>query len=348
MAYIPTIDDLSEQNELNSNSFVPSLADLNEKPGDGSPYSALMNANQNNQPTNPIDRLLNLPKDLPDFKQGTPQNKQMVENIINSYAGSPAMNVIGNEALTLGKGIKSALTKIDTNGLMKGVQNAHDKLLKGASDIYDYIKSEVKPRGVSNIDISPNLINEAEANLPKTRANKKLIEDARSGDYEALHNIQSDLGKKGTKALSSDLSADRNIGEEMMDTREKINEAIENKFKENGHEDLAKLLQEARGKYRTLKDTYYSHPTIAKLVNPEIRKIPSNPLKTFSEESVPMQKVLNSHPELSTAVKTNDMAKEFFKKLNKLKNVGIGTGIAGGAIYGAKQLSNSLDDLGDE
>jgi hypothetical protein len=277
-------------------------------------------------------------------------NPESLKDISEFAAGGPGMKVIGAKGINFGKGIKSVLTKIAPKELAYGVQKAHDKLSQQASNIYDFIKSEVGPRGVGKINVAEDLIKEAESHLPKTRANKDLIERARTGNYEALHDLQSDLGKRGTKALGADLAADRNIGEEMLDTRGKINDVIKNQFNEYGHPDLTKLLEEANGKYTKLKKLYYSHPKVAKLVHPESRLVPKNPLSLFSEESKPMKELLGEHPEIQEALDTSERAKNFIEKLKKIPKSGYaagGVGAGGLSLYGGKRLIDLLKGEGE-
>lgn len=263
---------------------------------------------------------------------------------VEGAIGAPAGIVGGKLAMKvpgLAQGIKAVMTKIDPKGLAYGVQASHDKLMNQASDIYNFIKSEVGPRGVSKIDLPEGLIDSASEHLPDTDASKDLINRAKSGDYDALHELQSDLGQRGAKLKGADLYADRNIGEKMLDTREKINDAIRDRFKEYGQDDLANLLDEAKDKYRYIKDTYYSHPTVAKLVGSETRKIPTDPIKTFSEESKPMGKLLAAHPEIQEAVNTSNTAKNFMKGLKKTAYVAGGT-LAVPGLYESYDLLNLL------
>lgn len=210
--------------------------------------------------------------------------------------------------------------KIDPKNLVKLVQSGHDVMEKRASDIFNFIKDEVKPRGVNKIDIPKNILDDAKSYLPNTRASSKLIEDAKEGDYEALHRLQSDLGKRGKKKLSSDLGADTNEGEEILDTRDKILESIKNKFNEYGHNDLSNLLDMGRSQWAKMKDLYYSRPSLAKMVDKDLRLTPKNPLSVFSEESEPMKKIWEAHPEIPKALKLNEEKKEMMKIL---KNAGV-------------------------
>lgn len=278
---------------------------------------------------------------------------EMIDELIGNLSGLKGMKVINPKAsVGFGQALKSYMKKIVPEEVAETIQKSHDKLSQQASNIYDLIKSEVTPRGVNNIPLAQDVLTSAESYLPKTRATKALIDKVKTGDYEAIHQLQSDLGTQGTKQLGADLAADRNAGEEMLDVREKINEAIRDKFNSHGHSDLSKLLDEANEKYTKLKDVYYKHPSIAKLVHPESRKMPKNPMNLFSEKSVPMGKVLAEHPEVAKAVKTTNEANQFIKKLKTGKNIGIAgsaaSAIAGGGLYGGKKLIDMLINRGGE
>lgn len=247
----------------------------------------------------------------------------------------------GKLALNLPQAMKMITTKINPKEWVYGIQRAHDTAMKRAGDIYDFIKSEVKPRGVSNIEIPKDILSDAGEHLPKTGSYKNLIENAKSGDYEALHKLQSDLGKKGSKNLSGDSYADRLKGEEMMDIRDRINQAIRDKFKEHGHEDLVKLLDEANKQYKNLKETYYSHPAVGKMVHKDIRKVPKKPENVFAEESLPMSRLLEAHPEISEQMKLLSTKKKILKQLGK-------TGLTLGgieALRGAHSDVNKISSL---
>jgi phage gp46-like protein len=266
------------------------------------------------------------------------RSPEAINDMVMTAAGAPGMKVLG----TFGRGIKSALTKINPKELLAEVQGGHDKLMQHSSDIYNFVKDEVKPRGVGKIDVKPEILDEAYQHLPKTRANQKLIESAKTGDYDALHQLQSDLGKQGRQASASDSFAERNLGQEIHDTRNKINESIIERFKDYGHEDLAKLLEEAKGKYKKMKELYYSHPRIAQLVEKGLRKEPANAMNMFSEVSDPMKAILQEHPNIGNALETQRTAKDFFNKLKLAKKGAIGLGATGIGVSGSKTLIDML------
>lgn len=230
---------------------------------------------------------------------------------------------------------KTLRSKINPSELVKSVQQGHDVAEKEASDIFNHVKNEAINRKVNNIKLSDDIFEEAKNSLPKTRANSKLIENSKNGEYENLHKLQSDLGKKGRKKLESDSVAEQDEGEEILDLRNKINEEVEKNFRENGHIDLADKLIEARKKWAKLKKTYYSHPTIGKMVSEETRKVPKNPMSVFSEQSKQMERIHKAHPEIFDAVKLYNEKKLLGKQL---KGIGLGSGAALPNIAALKYL----------
>lgn len=284
-------------------------------------------------------------------------NPETVKEIIDIGSAAPGVNVLSGIA---GKGItyvpqiaksslkfvkdfpsmmKTLLTKNDPKELIKEIQAGHDKLLKNSSDIYDFIKQQTPIRGVNNIEVEPHIFNRIKELLPKTRQSEEFIERAKTGEYDAIHKLQSDLGKRGIKALTSDLKATNDEGEELLDLRDMLNESISNRFKEYGAEDLSKLLDEARQKYKFMKSTYYSNPTIGKIVNPELREIPKNPLNVLSRESIPMDRLKAAHPNIQKAVeleKEKENIKNLFSNF-EIKNKVL-TGVAMDEIF--RHLTN--------
>lgn len=198
--------------------------------------------------------------------------------------------------------IETIFTKKDPEKMIGAVQKGHDILDKEASTLYKTVGEEVNKRGINNVSIQPSVIDDAAEFFPKSKANKDLIEKARMGDYEAIRKLQSDLGKRGREHLESKYGADRDRGELMLDARKNINDLTAKHFEDLGHSDLSQMLTKANEKYRTLKDTYYSIPAIAKMVSHKTRKIPKNPLNVFSEQSNQMEKLNMAHPEIQEQV----------------------------------------------
>ena len=302
---------------------------------------------QSAQDPETVDTFLGkMPRHMPEFEAGSPENKDLLENMIGGFIGSPGIKMVGQGVGSFARGIKSALTKIKPKELAYGVQKGHDVAEKEASGLYNLVKDQSKARNVKQIDIGEEAIDKAKSYLPKTDATKKLLEKARYGDYDALHDLQSDLWKHATRKASSPLAAEQNEAEEIFEQRDKLNNLIHSNLEESGHKDLSEALTKGRKLYRNMKETYYSHPGVAKLVERGQRLVPKNPMEMFSEESDPMRKLYAAHPEVERAVKTNEIAKKFMEGIGKYKKRGIGLGAAGGALYGYHQLADLLSNMG--
>lgn len=218
---------------------------------------------------------------------------------------------------------KTLVTPLKERETMESVRKGHDVLRKEAVSGFKQVSNIAKDRNIGEIKLPPELLKQVKAQLPETVSINKLIERAGNGEYEALHKLQSSLGKRGSKKMTAPETYDE--GEMMLDTRKEMNKFIEKKFKELGHPDLAKKLRESRRQYKQLQDTYYSHPTVAKMVNPKTRKKPPNISNLFSEESVQMDKLKAAHPEVSNLAQLYQDKKRYKKMLGG----GVG-GLAGG------------------
>jgi hypothetical protein len=263
-------------------------------------------------------------------------------------AGALALGGAGKVASQVGQAVSTkipeflrGLTNESTHqSLVESVQKPHDVMSNTAQRLYDYVKGAIKKRGIST-PVDPQFISQAEEVLPKTRASKKLISDATSGDYEAVHDLQSQLYKKGTAGLASDDIALQNQGEEILDLRSKINDELKNRLIQSGHVDIAHVLEQGKGVYKKLMDTYYNKNLpkgISKLVQEDLRLVPKDPVSMFEQNSKPMSKFLQEHPETAKHVK-GVREKEAAK--NALGDIFKKTATVGGSAY----LGKSLYDL---
>jgi hypothetical protein len=81
------------------------------------------------------------------------------------------------------------------------------------------------------------------------------------------------------------------------------------------------MLDEASSKWNKMYQTYYKHPTIAKMVSKETRIVPENIKNVLSEESERIAPIMKEHPELAEDLK-------FLGHVDKAKAVakyGLGT-----------------------
>lgn len=264
-----------------------------------------------------------------------------VEALALGGAGKVAGKVAQKTAQNVPSFLRGLTSKSTPEALVEAAQKPHDILQRTADELYGQVRSGIKKRGIS-IPVKPEYLAQAEEILPKTRASRQLIDKARSGDYEAVHDLQSHLYKKGTKGLASDDIALENQGEEIIDLRNKINDDLEQHLIKNGHVDIAHVLRQGKNMYKKLMDTYFHKNLpkgIGKLVHQDLRLIPENPVNLFKQNSVPMKRFLEQHPEVAKHSKEL-MEKE--KAMKDLKRIMLRAGIGGGTIAGGKSIYDLL------
>jgi hypothetical protein len=222
------------------------------------------------------------------------------------------------------------------------IQAAHDAQKADSSAMFKNVTREAEDRGISKVNFDKSLVNEAERYLSNTQANRDLLKRAESGNYDDLRKLQSDLRSKGEKRLQSDLASERDAGEEMLDVRNNINQSIGDHFRKTGNEDLADMLTEASSKYKNLKDTYYTHNRIAKLVDKDKRLVPKDMMKLLSEDSKPMNDLLKAHPEVKSQMDQILEQQRIAKMLKKGVTVPLGVGVAYEGAKGIKGIADKL------
>ncbi len=224
--------------------------------------------------------------------------------------------------MLVGQG-KKLLRAPDLKDSIRSTQAKVTHATDEAGKIFDTVEKEVESRGISKIPVDKDVIKQAETFLAKTPANKKLITDAKAGDYKALRSLQADLRTKGEKSLASAFTAENTMGEEILATRDAVNQSIQKHFENTGHEDLAKLLNQARQSYKEIQKTYFSTPQLAKVFG-KSQKVPKNPKTLLTEESTEMKRFMASHPEVEKALVK---ALKHEKKMKTLGKIGAGLGI---------------------
>ncbi|HWY33865.1 MAG TPA: hypothetical protein VNX68_04420 [Nitrosopumilaceae archaeon] len=269
-------------------------------------------------------------------------------------------NIIGGikPGMSLAKGLGKSLSKIERPAVfnkidfekpISEIQSKHDLRKEASENKFSSIQNEAYESGIDKIPDADKIVKtiEDENYLPKSDAFNKLLDKAKTGDYESLRSLQSDLGNFGVSHTSSKLQAERYKGIEMLSLREKINDAIHEHFKNVGRNDLADKLQEARADYKDYIKTYHNTATktatpatraISKMVDQNKRLIPKNPEKVFSEISKPFSKFKEIHPELEEMLKKSKNKKS---QINTLKNFGVPVGISA-ASYGAYDILKQL------
>lgn len=225
--------------------------------------------------------------------------------------------------------------------LVESVQKPHDVLQNTANKLYGYVRDAIQKRQLS-IPVKQEYLDQATEVLPKTRASQKLIADAKTGDYNAVHDLQSQLYNKGTSGLASDDIAIQNQGDEILDLRSKINDDLKDHLIQSGNIDIAHVLDQGKFIYKKLMDTYYNKELprgVGKLVQSNTRLVPENPENLFTENSLPMKQFLKQHPETAKHVQG---IQEKQKAIKALGNIFGSTAKVGGTAYAANMLFNLL------
>lgn len=292
------------------------------------------------------ERLNLIPENFTDFlNKITPED---TSNSINEifgepkYPGESLARGIGRNALGL-YGLGKIGQVINPKGLLvskKGIANSiikkHDILENRASEGFKKVSDEINKRGISQVPIESKTIDDAKDFFPNTKQANSLLDKAKSGDYNALRKVQSDLYTKGKNSLKSPLESERLRAEEMFEKRDDINQAISNHLKNMGQDDLNNILDKARSDYRTLQNIYY-HPRINKsivnMVDSETRKIPKNLIKVLKEDSNQMKALRNFHPGLEGNLNSYTLKNNLLSSVKKYGvPLGLGALGAGAAI----------------
>jgi len=241
----------------------------------------------------------------------------------------------GKKAIATPGQIKSLFEKVDTRKALNEAHKVHDKLQSTAGELFNHVRDKMK-EGDIKISPSTGFMEQIKSYIPKrSTEHNKMFTEAEQGNPEAIHNLQSWLWKKGTKAVGSDDPAISNKGDEMLSLRTEFNDDVRNKLTQAGHIDLAHMYKQGQNLFKELKDKYYGYNKIANVFNPEIRKIPTDIAKHFSEESTPMNKFFETHPKLKEEVQKSLKKDEAFKELKKYGSytAGTATGLGLKSIY---------------
>ena len=171
---------------------------------------------------NLMNQVTHMPKGIPEFQFGSPQNKELIHNMVNVAAGNPGEQL--GQKIIPGL-IKSGINKIfPTKSFIKNsLLNTHDALETGASNSFKTVSDLANQRGIAPVPEMKSVTDELRSYFPQTKQANSLLNDASTGNYNALRKLQSELYTRGKKNISSDLETDRMKGEEMMEKRNNIN-----------------------------------------------------------------------------------------------------------------------------
>ena len=278
--------------------------------------------------TNAISQLFGQPQ-----YPGEALLRGVVRNAPNIYAAGEALSALKLPGLLATK-----------NSLVKDILNPHDALEARAGEGFKTVSDEVNKRGIDQVPINPYAIDDLSEFFPKTSQAKALLDKAKTGDYNALRKVQSQLYQSAKDHASSPLPTDKLRANEIFEKRNDINQAISDHLVEQGHNDLNDILNKARSDYKTLQDVYYHDQTpnaLSEMANQDIRKIPKNLPNILQENSKQMKIFLDHHPGLQ-----NDLNKYLFKQnaLNFAKRYGIPVGLGVYAIDKGMNYMRSNDN----
>lgn len=161
-------------------------------------------------------------------------------------------------------GQKGEGTTVD-NIIQKGLEFSPD-ILMGANALKNFIphltrrgaskklrnaRELSRNRNIGPIDVNSDIIEDTAQFLPKTSPYKNELENAHYGDYDALFNLQSDLGKHASDYSKSIFSAaERAHGRAGLATRNRLLDEIHAGLKAQGHNDISDLLKQGQNEYR--------------------------------------------------------------------------------------------------
>lgn len=242
-------------------------------------------------------------------------------------AAIPIIPKVASKVLKgLPKVIETMMAKLDPIKRAEEVQHGHDVLKYDAQKLFNKVGYQAEKRGANLLPVTQDILDKSKKFLPESDEVNTLIEKVKTGNYQALRDLQTELGNEGANYSASSLPSDRNRAKEIFKFRDDINNKIYNHLKDAGHEDLANDLNIARNKYKKLNEIYYSHQTIAKMTKPKSRLIPKNPMNTFSQNSNEMKLLRKTHPELQKELELSQDKKKLSGVLKKAGYTGLGFG----------------------
>jgi hypothetical protein len=232
---------------------------------------------------------------------------------------------------------KTLLKKGDpAKGFAQAVE--HDKSLRSTySEIYDAARDEMKRRG-GLVNINPAVLDEVQQ-LPSLGDDfAGILAKARQGDYNAIHETQSELGKRASALYRNKNSGFPEIQEaqKIEALRDRLNQNFESALAQSGHLDIAAMRQQASNLFRQRQSLYANKllpPQIRKIFDPNIELLPGQTEKDlitpFMQRSNPVQDILDQNPELMREVLLRREKQEALEKLKPVTKVaGTGTALA--------------------
>lgn len=228
------------------------------------------------------------------------EGEQSGDSLLRGIPKAAALSPLSELVPIAGKAISKGVSKIKPESPYHFIQKAYDVKEKGLSDIFSNVSKEANQANIK-IDLPRNLINEIKKSGPKTDKFNTFVDKSKSGDYDSLRKLQSELFTRGKSYSRSQLASENDFGAHLFEQRAKLNDAIIKSLEKSGRKDLAEKLTEAKHGWKNLEDLYHSNPTISKLVGDE-REVPFT-FTPLRKESKYMKKLKEEHPEIQKKLK---------------------------------------------
>lgn len=115
------------------------------------------------------------------------------------------------------------------------------------------VRQNLQEKGVSHLNIPDYIINDIESNnyLRNTKANRNLLDRAKTGNYQDLFDLQSDMGGL-QRRYSNDVfsSAQRELGRDIGKSRQDLLHETRKDIEAKGHKEDADLMRLGQEQYR--------------------------------------------------------------------------------------------------
>jgi Arc/MetJ-type ribon-helix-helix transcriptional regulator len=200
--------------------------------------------------------------------------------------------------------IAKATVKTPTNEQVGEIlQKNFNKSYQEAAGLLNQAGTEAKKVGIDVLKtgkgtpLNKSFWSELSHNMDTAKSTKDLIKQAKTGNFDALRKLQSDMGKRSNWLKSKDTSADYDMGKNLGELRDSLNGYIENHFEKSGYKNISKMIKEGMNKYREVMQTY-KDPLIAKAIGPE-EEISEGLLKRTMKTSKTMKDLRKANPELA-------------------------------------------------
>jgi hypothetical protein len=224
------------------------------------------------------------------------------ERVLSGLGG--AAEAAGAMAIKPALRIAKATVKTPTNEQVGEIlQKNFNKSYQEAAGLLNQAGTEAKKVGIDVLKtgkgtpLNKSFWSELSYNMDTAKSTKDLITQAKTGNFDALRKLQSDMGKRSNWLKSKDTSADYDMGKNLGELRDSLNGYIENHFEKSGFENISKMIKEGMNKYRQVMQTY-KDPLIAKAIGPE-GEISEGLLKRTMKTSKTMKKLRQANPELT-------------------------------------------------